>query len=82
MSTTDDIITAERVEAASSAAPEGWGEGWSSAAARDMIRIAAFAGFDPAEVRRRVVRAGRPGRAINAATVERVMAEMQTEAGF
>lgn len=66
---------------AAAAVPRDLGDGWMSRNARDMIVIAAFAGFDRAEVVRRVALRSHPGRTTNAATVERVMAEMDAEWG-
>ncbi|KQP62994.1 hypothetical protein [Nocardioides sp. Leaf285] len=55
------------------------GDGWLSANARDMIRIAAFAGFDPDEVLRRVAMRAHPERDVNVRTVEAVLDEMDGE---
>ena len=57
------------------------GDGWMSRNAQDMVRIAAFAGFDTDTLVRRVAFAtvGNRGRTINAASVERVMEQMEAE---
>lgn len=71
---------AERVAAAQ--AVGNVGDGWMSRNAQDMVRIAAFAGFDTDALVRRVAFATvkNTGRTINAASVERVMGEMADEA--
>lgn len=53
-----------------------FGEGWMTSSARDMVRIAAFAGFDVQALVQRVAMTANPNRMTNAATVDRVMGEM------
>jgi hypothetical protein len=72
---THHMSTEERVKAAQSIRP-GFGDGWLSKSAVDMIRVAAFAGFDIAELTRKVAIGSDPSRITNTATVERVMSEM------
>ena len=57
--------------------PAGFGEGWMTKNAIDLARIATvWAGFDAQELARRLARVRPRGERINAATVERVLAEM------
>lgn len=69
----------QRVHNAQTAVAAGFGDGWMSSSARDMIRIAGFAGFDVAQLKLRVAKSSNPNRSVNTATVERVMAELATE---
>lgn len=60
--------------------PPGFGDGWLSANAADLIRIAVtFGGFPKQETVRRVALAGDPTRKTNAATVCRVLQELYDE---
>ena len=61
--------------------PKDWGDGWIGRTAADFARAAIWAGFDAADLTRRLARAGRPGRVLNIRTVERVLGEMQREGG-
>jgi hypothetical protein len=74
----EPLTLADRI-AAARAVPGNLGDGWMSRNARDMVVIAAFAGFDRAEAVRRVALRSNPSRTTNAATVERVLDEMHTE---
>jgi len=56
--------------------PDDFGDGWMTGNARDLMRIGLIAGFDAGVLARRLARAGKPGRMLNAATVERVLGEM------
>lgn len=57
-----------------------FGEGWMTTGARDMVRIAAFAGFDVPELVKRVAMATKHGGNTGPRLVERVMGEMEDEA--
>lgn len=57
-----------------------FGEGWMTSGARDMVRIAAFAGFDVPELVKRVAFATRHTGMTGVRLVERVMGEMEDEA--
>jgi hypothetical protein len=59
--------------------PADFGEGWMSAPARDLMRVALLAGFDAHELGRRIALASHQG-TTNARTVERIMGEMEREA--
>lgn len=79
MNATADLDTycfSERAKAARLAVMDDFGDGWMTKGARDMIRIAAFAGFDVHELKRRVALSTNPSRLVNAGSVERVMGEM------
>lgn len=54
--------------------PRGFGEGWMSKPARDMLRIALFAGFDRKALVARLIKL-KVAR-VQARHVERVMAEL------
>jgi hypothetical protein len=68
-----------RAAIARNAISADFGEGWMSKAARDMVRIAAFAGFDVKDLVHRVAKTADPNRTTNVATIERVMAEILKE---
>lgn len=70
---------ARRAEIARGAIRADFGEGWMTGGARDMVRIAAFAGFDIPELVKRVAMTANPDRMTNARTVDRVMDEMFRE---
>lgn len=59
--------------------PAGFGDGWMSVNARDAVRVALFAGFEPRELVLRIVKRSHPGRRVNERTVLRVMSEMESE---
>lgn len=82
MTTTTTTTTTEferRAAIASGAIRADFGEGWMTSAARDMIRMAAFAGFDVQDLVKRVAMTANPDRTTNAATIGRVMDEMYAE---
>lgn len=56
-----------------------FGEGWMTTGARDMVRIAAFAGFDIPELVRRVAIATKHDGMTGPRLVERIMGEMDAE---
>lgn len=56
-----------------------FGEGWMTSGARDMIRIAAFAGFDIPELVKRVAFATKHDGMTGVRLVDRVMGEMSDE---
>jgi hypothetical protein len=57
--------------------PRDFGEGWITDSGRDLAKIAvALAGFDGAELARRLMRVRMRGSRINARTVDRVLGEM------
>ena len=57
-----------------------FGEGWMTTSARDLAKIAvALAGFDGAELAKRLAKVKSRGCRLNAATVERVLGEMRRE---
>lgn len=60
--------------------PEGYGDGWMSKNAQDLVRIAVyFAGFDAAEVTNRIFATSNPKLTCNTATVQRVLQEIDME---
>ncbi len=60
--------------------PKGFGDGWLSKNAADLVRIGLIAGFDRTELVRRLCFACDPSRITNAATVGRILDEMAGEA--
>lgn len=68
-----------RAEIARGAVPGDFGEGWMTSGARDMVRIAAFAGFDIPTLVQRVAIATKHDGMTGPRLVERVMGEMQDE---
>lgn len=58
-----------------------FGEGWMTTGAKDMIRIAAFAGFDIPDLVKRVALATKHDGMTGPRLVERVMGEMTDEFG-
>ena len=62
--------------------PRDFGDGWMSQAAKDMLRIAIFAGFNTQQlVQQLVMRSARnPHRKVNVRTVEAVLDELGGEA--
>jgi hypothetical protein len=58
-----------------------FGEGWMTSGARDMIRIAAFAGFDIPELVKRVAMATKHDGMTGVRLVDRIMGEMEDEFG-
>lgn len=60
--------------------PQGFGNGWLTRNAHDLMQIAIlFGGFDRDELIRRVVASGDPERMTNAGTVEGILGKMFDE---
>lgn len=60
--------------------PEGYGDGWMSNAAQDLVRVAVyFAGFDASEVTQRILATSDPRRTTNITTVQNVLQEIDWE---
>jgi hypothetical protein len=58
--------------------PADFGDGWLTSSARDLVKIAVcLAGFDAQDLANRLARTKSRGQRLNAATVERVLAEMR-----
>ena len=68
-----------RAAIARGAVPGDFGEGWMTTGARDMVRIAAFAGFDIPTLVKRVALATKHDGYTGPRLVERVMGEMTDE---
>ena len=68
-----------RAEIARGAVPGDFGEGWMTTGARDMVRIAAFAGFDIPTLVQRVAIATKHDGMTGPRLVERIMGEMDDE---
>lgn len=74
-----EVAFTARAAAARAALLDLEGDGWMTSSARDLVRIAAFAGFDVQELKLRVALSTSPDRMVNAASVDRVMGEMWAE---
>jgi hypothetical protein len=68
-----------RAAIARGAVPGDFGEGWMTSGARDMVRIAAFAGFDIPTLVQRVAVATKHDGMTGPRLVERIMGEMDAE---
>ena len=70
-----------RSELVNSALSPDFGDGWMSQNARDMLRIAIFAGFDPKVMIRQLIlrSAKRPKSSLNERSVLAVMGELTNE---
>lgn len=70
---------ARRAQIARGAVAADFGEGWMTPGARDMVRIAAFAGFDVPDLVKRVALATKHDGMTGVRLVDRVMGEMADE---
>lgn len=58
--------------------PDEFGLGWMSENARNLMKIAVYlGGFDPVTLAQALIRASKPGRILNCASVDRVLGEIR-----